>query len=145
MSSLGKRIRKIREERGLNQEAFSKELGISRASLAKLELGEQNNPGAQLITRIVELGYNANWLLTGKGSTYFNETDIGYDRELLIKAFSILEKCLSDSNRQIEAAKKGKIAVKFYEHLIKYNISPINDNIIEKEATELLDFLTIDG
>lgn len=144
MSSLGKRIKKIREERGLNQEAFSRELGISRASLAKLELGEQNNPGAQIISRLVELGYNANWLLTGKGVVYFNETDIHYDRELLIKAFTMFEKCLLAKERSIDVANKGKVAVKFYEHLIKYNIVSTQDNIIEKEALELLDFLSFD-
>lgn len=144
MSSLGKRIKKIREERGLNQEAFSKELGISRASLAKLELGEQSNPGAQIISKFVELGYNANWVLTGKGAIYCDDYGINYDRELLIKAITVLEKCLLDKGSQMDVDKKGKVSVKFYEHLIKYNISSSQDNIIQKEALELLDFLSID-
>jgi transcriptional regulator with XRE-family HTH domain len=143
MSSLGKRIKKIREERGLNQEAFSKDLGISRTGLAKLELGEQSNPGAQLIAKLVELGYNANWLLSGKGHVHYKESDIQYDRELLTNACSIIEKILSRQELKIDWSDKGKVIARFYEHLIKYNINANQLDIIEKEGIELIDFISI--
>jgi ribosome-binding protein aMBF1 (putative translation factor) len=40
--ALGKKISKLRKERGWNQEKFSVECGIERSALARLELGRVN-------------------------------------------------------------------------------------------------------
>ena len=41
---LGKRIRALRAERGMTQEALARRAGLSRAYLARLEIGRHNPP-----------------------------------------------------------------------------------------------------
>ena len=51
---MGGRIRKLRTERGLSQEALAEALGISRQAVAKWE-GEQSAPSAANLTAMAEL------------------------------------------------------------------------------------------
>ena len=51
---MGGRIRKLRTERGLSQEALAEALGISRQAVAKWE-GEQSAPSAGNLTAMAEL------------------------------------------------------------------------------------------
>ena len=57
-------------------EKTQKELGellhIAQPSVNRLLTGE-NLPGFEVILRLAEIGYNANWLLTGKGGMYLTE------------------------------------------------------------------------
>ena len=45
---------------------FATQMGVHRNSLSRYESGE-NEPSAEVLQKIAELGYNVNWLLTGKG------------------------------------------------------------------------------
>lgn len=61
------RIKKIRLESGLSQEAFGKRIKIRRSSVSKIETGE-NSPSDQTISLICkEFNVNEEWLRTGKG------------------------------------------------------------------------------
>ena len=58
LSDLGKRIRELRKEKGLSQELLSKEIGISRATLSKLENGYLANISISLLDNTLSiLGY----------------------------------------------------------------------------------------
>lgn len=64
---VGERIKLIRTNRKLSQEAFGKLLKISRSAVCKLESGE-NDPSDQTVTLLCsEFNVNEDWLRTGAG------------------------------------------------------------------------------
>jgi len=59
-----KKIKKIREARGLTQEQLSKMVNVSRPYLADIERGFKRNPSFALLERIAQaLGVTVNDLL----------------------------------------------------------------------------------
>ncbi|EOS72472.1 hypothetical protein C817_05486 [Dorea sp. 5-2] len=64
---MNNRIKELRLDLGLSQEAFGKQIKIGRSSVSKLESGE-NNPSDQTISLICkEFNVNEDWLRTGEG------------------------------------------------------------------------------
>ena len=73
MSTLGERIKLARG--GISQDAFSRELGISKGSLGFYERNE-NLPNAEVILKICSsTGVRPEWLLTGSGGMRPGESD----------------------------------------------------------------------
>lgn len=64
---MNNRIKKLRLDLGLSQEAFGKQIKIQRSSVSKIETGE-NSPSDQTISLICkEFNVNEDWLRTGEG------------------------------------------------------------------------------
>lgn len=64
------RIKVIRKENNMSQEKFGELLGITKASVSRLESGE-NNPSEQTVMLICrEFSINEEWLRTGQGEMY---------------------------------------------------------------------------
>lgn len=64
---MNNRIKELRLDLGLSQEAFGKRIKIQRSSVSKIETGE-NSPSDQTISLICkEFNVNEEWLRTGKG------------------------------------------------------------------------------
>ena len=77
MSYIGTRIKLLRKTLGLSQEAFGKKIGITKASISRIEK-EDRNPSEQTIKSICrEFGVDYFWLTEGIGSEMFikKETD----------------------------------------------------------------------
>ncbi|WP_449246483.1 helix-turn-helix domain-containing protein [Desulfarculus baarsii] len=70
-SGIGARLQAIRKQIGLSQAEMDGFLGIGKRSWQRYENGI-NTPGGQVIVALVEQGFNANWLLSGKGSMLLN-------------------------------------------------------------------------
>lgn len=67
-SELGQRLRNVREHFGdPDRDAFCLRLGISKGSLGNYERGDRVPDSTVLQSYRVELGVDANWLLTGEG------------------------------------------------------------------------------
>ncbi|MGB1835814.1 XRE family transcriptional regulator [Marinobacter adhaerens] len=62
--AIGERLTQIRGAK--SQGAFAEELGVHKNSLGHYERGNRV-PDAETLLKLVEMGYDANWLLTGKG------------------------------------------------------------------------------
>ncbi len=74
MNTLGERIKSARG--GMSQEAFSRELGISKGSLGFYERNE-NLPNTDVVLKICsKTGVSLEWLLTGEGPMHVR-TDAG--------------------------------------------------------------------
>ncbi|WP_153944977.1 helix-turn-helix domain-containing protein, partial [Acinetobacter baumannii] len=64
MSSIGERVKKLREKRGWTQLDFAKKLGISNSVLSRIENGEKKNVEDYLVKRLAEtLEISADYLL----------------------------------------------------------------------------------
>lgn len=70
--TIGYRIRKARENKGLDQIKLSAKLDISVRTLQRWEKGEQVPDSNYLIRLANCTGVRAEWLLTGEGSMYMN-------------------------------------------------------------------------
>lgn len=67
---MNERIKKIRNDSGLSQNAFAKKLSISRSAICKIESGE-NFPSDQTLALICkEFNVNEDWLINGIGNVY---------------------------------------------------------------------------
>lgn len=67
---MNERIRQIRIDQGLNQDAFGKRIGIGKTSVSKIETGE-NSPSDQTIMLICkEFNVNERYLRNGIGEMY---------------------------------------------------------------------------
>lgn len=56
-----------------SQSAFAKRLGIHKNSLGNYERDERT-PDAGVLSKLIDAGYNANWVITGHGSINIGET-----------------------------------------------------------------------
>lgn len=54
MSMISKNIRKLREQKGISQDRLSKLADISLNTIAKLELGDSQNPTIETLQKIAK-------------------------------------------------------------------------------------------
>ncbi|WP_071781079.1 XRE family transcriptional regulator [Adhaeribacter aquaticus] len=71
MSSLGLRIKQLREAKGMTKIALASLAGLSGQGIADIEKGESKDPGSMAMLRIADyFQVNLIWLLTGKGEKH---------------------------------------------------------------------------
>lgn len=67
--TVGDRIRELRLDRKLSQEALAKAIGIKQGSLTQLERGVSKAPSSKTLTKLARVfEVDPEWLMTGKGS-----------------------------------------------------------------------------
>jgi transcriptional regulator with XRE-family HTH domain len=67
MNKTGKRIKRLRIEKGWSQDELGKKLGLDQGTISKMERGE-SDPTAKTLRMLKEIfGVNTDWILTGKG------------------------------------------------------------------------------
>ncbi|MFR2374231.1 MAG: helix-turn-helix domain-containing protein [Anaerobutyricum sp.] len=85
-NSIGLRMKKIRDDADINQEAMGDKLLISKSSISKIEKGI-NNPSDQTIKLVCsEFNVNEEWLRHGIGEPYIENTH----NDLTTKAAALL-------------------------------------------------------
>lgn len=72
-AAIGQRLIRIRGTK--SQGAFAEELGVHKNSLGHYERGNRV-PDAEILLKLVEMGFDANWLLTGKGEPKAENADV---------------------------------------------------------------------
>lgn len=85
-NTIGFRMKKIRDNANINQEAMGNKLLISKSSISKIEKGI-NNPSDQTIKLVCsEFNVNEEWLRHGIGDPYLKSTH----NDLTAKAVALL-------------------------------------------------------
>lgn len=103
---MNERIKKIRKDKGLTQEAFAEKLGVKRNTVATYEMGK-SNPSSAIISLIcATFSVNREWLEKGIGEMYVPVED---------EEAALLEELLSDCNNEVYSIIKG--IVKTYKQL----------------------------
>ena len=70
MKTLGERIKEIRIEKGLSQNALGRIIGVSKSSVCQWEKGKTKYmTGSNMINTAQALGVNPRWLESGMGDT----------------------------------------------------------------------------
>lgn len=74
METIGERIKKIRKDNRLTQEAFAERLGMKRSSISLYEL-DTSAPSTGIVSLICkEFNVSEAWLRTGEGEPYTKRT-----------------------------------------------------------------------
>ena len=60
---IGKRVRKIRLQKGISQEQFGELIGIKKAAVSKIENGDNSLSRSNLISICNQFNINEEWLL----------------------------------------------------------------------------------
>lgn len=71
---IGKRVRKIRLQKGISQEQFGELIGIKKAAVSKIENGDNSLSRSNLISICKQFNINEEWLLYGKGEMFIPES-----------------------------------------------------------------------
>ncbi|MBU5438326.1 helix-turn-helix domain-containing protein [Tissierella sp. MSJ-40] len=67
---MNNRIKEIRKSKGLSQEKFGKQLGVTKTSISKMELGTYNVTDTMIKLICTEFNVNEEWLRYGKGEMF---------------------------------------------------------------------------
>lgn len=67
---MNNRIKEIRKKLNLSQDAFGKRLGITGASVSRLESGDREPSDQTVLSMCREFGVNEIWLRTGEGEPF---------------------------------------------------------------------------
>ena len=74
MDGIGERIKRIRKDNKMTQEAFADKLGMKRSSISIYEI-DNSAPSAGIISLICrEFNVSETWLRTGEGEPYVKKT-----------------------------------------------------------------------
>lgn len=65
--SLGERIKQVRKEKSLTQQALGDRIGVKQNTIALIESGKRNTSDQLLISICREFNINEHWLRTGEG------------------------------------------------------------------------------
>lgn len=121
-SPLGQRLKQIRASR--IQPVMAEAMGVAPRTYASYERDERI-PDANALERLVEEGWNANWVLTGEGPERM-EALAGYrvaepsqpvKHETLTIALQLATEALEDRGRTLPPAKRAELVSLIYDLL----------------------------
>lgn len=72
---IGERVKKIRTDKGYSQQKFADKINLSKNFINLLESGARNPSERTLKDIAVEFNVNLNWLKTGEGDIYDEESE----------------------------------------------------------------------
>ncbi len=81
-SDVGNRLVQVRKDLGLSQTQFAERLGVHWQTISRMETG-QRKVDAEVLVNLCEMGYDATWLLTGKGDMLLKERSEVEEQKLL--------------------------------------------------------------
>lgn len=78
------RIKKIRRELDLTQQEFADRIGIARGNIAAYEVGKNALSDSVISLVCREFNVNENWLRTGEGEMYIEQSESKLDYSKII-------------------------------------------------------------
>lgn len=95
---------------------MAERVGLGAASWKRLEL-ENRAPKGEVLSQLVEMGFSADWLLTGVGQMRRDAPPApppALDEQLLAETLRLVEDWLAAHRRTMTAARKAQVAVSIY-------------------------------
>lgn len=118
------RLKQTRHSMALTQKEAAIKAGISLPSYKDYEVGK-SIPGGEAVAGLMQLGINANWLLTGEGTMFLAdilssaEKPSPIDTEVLTHVIEVIEETLNKRNQTLGAARKAALIQLIYEYCIE--------------------------
>ena len=106
MKGIGTRIKLVRQEFGMTQKEFGKEVGISSNYVSEIET-EKKDPSDPLLLAIeYRFGVNKDWILHGKSEKYVKDKILLTNQEMeIIKSL----RGMPEENKKVIKALIGKL------------------------------------
>ena len=83
-------MKKIRESLGLSRKEFAVKLGLPYRTYQNWELG-QSEPNMESLVKMLKVGINISWLLTGEGEMFLEEGGKEAGRRTIEEVTALLE------------------------------------------------------
>lgn len=127
--NLGERLKAIRSDVGEDQKTMSRRFGLGETTWQRLEL-QGRAPKGEVLAQLVDMGFSADWLLTGAGSMRRvappgladspeqPQTATPIDLAVLEEATEVMETLLAEFRRKMDARTKAKAIARIYEYLV---------------------------
>lgn len=122
--SIGERLRKIRKDARLTQEALGDLAGVSKQSISQIESGQTGSPKASTLEPLSRrLGVSLHWLMTGRGPERVNDVSSSGDHLVNERDGDV---ALASQSVQMEAAIlfEANQWAKFFQHVEGREWSP---------------------
>lgn len=132
--TLGERIKKVRKDLDLTQQAFAEQIGSTQNALTGYETGRRNPSAAALNNICKTFNISETWLRTGEGEMFVPTPETAIDE--IIRDYG-----LDDLDRQIiteylQLSEADRQAVKRYIQRVAQHIRESPDKTLEQEADE---------
>lgn len=98
MNSQGIRIKKIRQEMNLSQEAFGKKLDVSKQYVSNLEAGRNLLNNEKLVSLLLDFNVNINYILAGIGEPFNPPPFEKVEDEFTAKVRKLIQEELAKKN-----------------------------------------------
>ncbi len=121
------RLKKLRKELDLTQQAFADKIGMKQNTIAQYEMGRTTPSDAIIFSICREFGVNENWLRTGEGEMFEELTE----QQKILKYTALL---LKDKDSAVANAIQTLIVT--YEQL-----DDTSKAVLEKIAKQYIDNL----
>lgn len=106
-TTVGERVKEVREELGLKPSAFAKGLGISQPTLWDIENGQTKKPSAETMQRMRErYGVNPDYIMRAKGPKLLDDIERKLKAETL---WSMIGELDEGEQEMVEDVVKGII------------------------------------
>lgn len=129
-TSIGDRLRQVREDLGLSQPQMAEALGMPFGTYQAYEQ-DRSAQKASMLARLAERGIDLNWLLTGRGPMHVSSRPSGlseapvrygehppngirFNEELLKVVVSEIERALEEARGKLGPEKKAELVVAVY-------------------------------
>ncbi len=99
---LGEELKFIRKNLGMSQQAFAEHTGIPQGTIANIEKGAVKYPRVDVLLKLMELGYSADYLLLGEKGHISTEEILKNLPEEKLEVYKLLEKALIGDNSAID-------------------------------------------
>jgi transcriptional regulator with XRE-family HTH domain len=84
-TTLGERIKQVREELGLKPVEFAREIGVKQPSLWDLENGETKNPSAETLQRMKErYGVSPDYIMRARGPKFLDKIEAQLEEQTIL-------------------------------------------------------------
>ena len=137
-----KRLLEIRQTLNINQSVIKAEVGCSLASWQEYETAK-SAPNAKVLEALVEKGFNANWILCGKGEMKLVDKPIALNsvenKKVLKKIVKALWTEIDDSEANLSPSGVAGIVALAYEEYLASNIDDLKLYNKIKELVQIAD------
>jgi len=117
---IGARIKKLRKQNKLSQQAFASLLTTSSGYISEVEQGKAQ-PGSNFLVSLKRAfpDLDLNWLLTGEGEMRQSGLEaMPVDADVLERVIEAVGVCLDQVGGHLKPAKKAQVIVTLYEMVI---------------------------
>lgn len=116
METLGERVKRIRETRGLTQQQLADQAGLGQSTINGIEKGSRQKQPASIIEIAHVLRVDAYWLKTGRGQQNPSSPALSDDERTLLAGFALMgeemrQSWLETAQRTVEKAPATKKAI----------------------------------